>query len=166
MLFEELFNALQEELVALEPDEVLSVSLDIPGAVTTALGVEPRVLALEDRIVELPELPAGLPDKLSVYAMARAHAQTLYLMASTPVSALKLSDEGTALRETLFADANALVLHKLVDAERGHWSTRAAPVGEPTRARPRGARPARGSAPRRRGARRSRRQPACGRPRG
>lgn len=119
MLFEEPYNAIQPELKALSPAELLAITIDIPAAVSTVLGVQPKVLALGDRIAKLPEFDVALPAKLSVYAMALAHAQTLYSMASAPASAIKpLSDEGAALREMLLADATALVQRQLMDGHQ------------------------------------------------
>jgi hypothetical protein len=119
MLFEEPYNAIQSELKELSPAELLTITIDIPAAVTTVLGVQPEVLAFQERIAKLPEFNVELPAKLGTYAMALAHAHTLYSMASAPASSIKpLSDEGTALRETLFADASALVQRKLMDGNQ------------------------------------------------
>jgi hypothetical protein len=119
MLFEEPFNAIQPEMNALSPAELLPITIDVLAAVATGLGVQPRVLAFQDRIAKLPEFDVELPAKLGVYAMALAHADTLWSMASAPASTIKpLSDEGTALRGTLFADANALVQRKLMDGNQ------------------------------------------------
>src|SRR5690242_4225963 len=119
MLFEEPFNAVQSEMNALSPAELLPITIDVLTAVAMGLGVQPRALAFQDRIARLPEFNVELPAKLGVYAMALAHADTLLSMASAPASAIKpLSDEGVALSETLFADATALVQHKLMDGNQ------------------------------------------------
>jgi hypothetical protein len=120
VLFEEPYNAIQPEMKALSPEQLVPISIDIPAAVATVLGVQPQVLDLKDDIArQLPEFNGELPARLDTYAMALSHAQTLYMMASAPESAIKpLSDEGSALRETLFADANALVKHKLMNGNQ------------------------------------------------
>jgi len=119
MLFEEPYNTILPEMKALSPAELLPINIDIPGAVTTVLGVQPEVIALNDRIAKLPEFNVELPEKLGIYAMALAHAQTLHAMASAPASAIiPLSDEGTTLRATLLTDANALVQRDLMDGNQ------------------------------------------------
>jgi hypothetical protein len=119
VLFEDPYNAILPEMKALSPAELVPITIDLPAAVTTVLGVEPEVAALGDRIAKLPEFDVKLPQKLGVYAMALSHAQTLHAMASAPASAIKpLSDEGTALREMLFTDASALVQRNLMDGSQ------------------------------------------------
>jgi hypothetical protein len=119
MLFEEPFNAIQPEMNALSPAELVPITIDVLAAAITVLGVQSGILAFQDSIAKLPDFDVGLPAKLSVYAMALSHADTLWSMASAPASAIKpLSDEGVALRETLFADASTLVVRKLMDGNQ------------------------------------------------
>jgi hypothetical protein len=119
MLFEEPYNAIQPELKTLSPAELVPITIDIPTAVTTVLGVQPEVTALDDRIAKLPEFNVELPEKLAIYTMALAHAHTLHAMASAPASAIiPLAEEGTTLRATLLADANALVQRGLMDGDQ------------------------------------------------
>jgi hypothetical protein len=56
---------------------------------------------------------------VGTYARALGRAHALYLAAVDPTDMLQpLIDEGTALREVLLADANALVRRKLMNGER------------------------------------------------
>jgi len=120
ILFEEPFNELLPKFQALTEAEVEVVNLDIAAAVTTVLGVQPRVVALEDQMAkELPAFDREVCSKLSVYALGLSHAHTLYMMASAPQDSLQpLADEGAALHDTLLKDANALVQRKLIDGKQ------------------------------------------------
>jgi len=119
-LFEEHYQALLPKFRALAADELVPINLDIPAAVTTALGVAPEVRALKERLVrELPLLDLEALMKLDEYAMALMHAHTLYLMAAQPVDSLQpLVEEGSELREVLFADATALVQRRLLNGSQ------------------------------------------------
>src|SRR6476620_10339641 len=120
LLFEEPYTELLPKFQALSPEEVVAVNLDIPSAVTTVLGVAPEVAALKERIgKECPQFETEPILNLEKYALAMSHAHTLYLMASQPVDLLTpLVEEGTKLRETLFADATALVQRQLLNGQQ------------------------------------------------
>ena len=122
LLFETPFNELLPRFQALEPDDIVAVNVDVPTAVATALGAQPKLLELTERLARaLPEFDLELVSKLDDYAFALSHAQTLYSMASASASAellQLLSKEGTALRETLWTDARTLVLRQLIDGRQ------------------------------------------------
>jgi hypothetical protein len=117
LFFEGPFNELRPKFDALVPAELITISIDVPAAVTTVLGVQRAVLELKDRIAkELPQFDSELPAKLNVYALALFHAHSLFMMATAPADALQpLVDEGTALHATLLADTSALAQRKLID---------------------------------------------------
>jgi len=119
-LFEECYEALLPKFKALKPEELIPINLDIPAAVSTALGVAPELSALKDRVAEeLPKFDFDPILHLDTYAMALSHAHTLFLVASQPPDELKsLVDEGTVLRETLLADATALVKRRLINGNQ------------------------------------------------
>jgi hypothetical protein len=52
VLFDERYNAIQPEVQALSPAQLSSISLDIPAAVATVLGVQPQVLDMQDDIAK------------------------------------------------------------------------------------------------------------------
>lgn len=120
VLFEEAYNALLPKFRALSVEELVPINIDIPAAVTTALGVAPEMAAFKDEVaLHLPQLDFEPVLHLDEYAMALSHAHTLYLMASQPVDSLQpLVAEGTVLRETLFADATALVQRRLLNGNQ------------------------------------------------
>jgi hypothetical protein len=96
------------------------VNIDVPSAVTTALGVAPELLLMKERVMkDCPNFDTDPLERLDTYAMALSHAHTLYLMASQPADALApLAKEGTKLRETLYADASALVQRELLNRQQ------------------------------------------------
>ncbi len=70
---------------ALDLEALIAVNIDLPSAVTTALGVLPAILALRDRVAkELPTFDVSYFDQLETYALATAQAHALYLGASAP----------------------------------------------------------------------------------
>lgn len=111
ILFQEHYQAHLPEYLALKPEELAPINIDVTSALTTALGARAEILQLAPRIAEeLPKFNLAQLMVLDEYAMALSYAQTLFLMASQPADALQaVVAEGTELRETLLSDANALV---------------------------------------------------------
>jgi hypothetical protein len=105
---------------ALSANEVMSVNLDIPSAVTTVLGAAKQITALKDELAkELPQFDLEAVMQLEQYALALSHSHTLFSMASQPADALApLVDEGAKLREMLLADATALVKRNLLNGDQ------------------------------------------------
>jgi hypothetical protein len=118
--FQEAFDKVREELKAVATSDYVLINTDIPTAVTTVLGALPGIQALRQRVVtELPRLDIARFDKLETYALALGHAHAGYMAASQPVEALeKLTEEGAALRELLYSDAQALAQRGILDRER------------------------------------------------
>ncbi|MGK3982810.1 hypothetical protein WME99_07215 [Sorangium sp. So ce136] len=100
--------------------EVVPINVDIPRAVSVAIGAVPHLQALRPRFVEeLPRFPLSQLDKLPTYALAAWYAHLLALPASVGQDALKrLLDEATPLREDLLVAAEALSHKGIVDAPR------------------------------------------------
>ena len=119
MLFESAYERLHSEMQTLGEDEILTVNLDIPSAVTTVLGIQPELDALEPRISKQADCDVERVLNVGLYARALAQAHSLYIMALEPSDTLKtVVEEGTALRDVLIADAHALARRKLINAER------------------------------------------------
>jgi len=118
--FKEAYERHLPEFQALSVDELVIVNVDISLVVTTVLGSLPEILALAPEIAEqLPKFDLARIKNLESYAMALSHANTLYLLANQPPDALQaLIDEGTKLRETLLADANALARRGSINGNR------------------------------------------------
>ncbi len=117
--FQEAYEKVVDELKAVASSDYVSINTDVPTAVTTVLGAVPRVQSLRPKVVaDLPNLDIARFDKLETYAMALGHAHARYMGASQPVEALEgLSEEASALRELMVADANTLALRGLIDRD-------------------------------------------------
>lgn len=113
----EAYERVKAELVALDPEELVQVNLEIAVAVPTVLGVLPEVKRLRAEIAQhLPTFDLVSFDKLEDYALALSSAHTDYLTATQPPDDLvELSAEATKVRDRLHQDALALAGHDLVD---------------------------------------------------
>jgi len=115
-------QAFQQALPAaqqLAVKELIPINIDLPTTVTTTLGALPEILALRDRAKALPEFDVQHLDNLETYALAAMHAHGDYIAASAPPEALlALSEQATALRDTLYSDALALSNRGLISGEK------------------------------------------------
>src|SRR5690349_8898244 len=118
--FRDAYESLLTEIKAVPASELIPINVDIPTAVTTALGSLPEIRALRARIAaEMPQFDIARFDKLEAYTLAMGHAHALYMGASTPLESLdQISDEATRLREVLYSDAAALAQRNLLDGSR------------------------------------------------
>jgi hypothetical protein len=79
----ESFKRLEPELAAMSPDEIVPINLDITSAVTTILGVVPRLKVHRDGIrSRLPDFDLDRLDRLEDYARALSYT-TLKLAIAT-----------------------------------------------------------------------------------
>ena len=118
--FHTAFEATAAARAALAQDELLPINLDVRIALTTVLGVLPRLLGLRDAIAEsLPTFDATPLDALGDYAEALAYAQSGFLAASGPEKALPaLAARASQIRAQLTSDAAALAQRGLLDGRR------------------------------------------------
>lgn len=116
--FEEAYNRIEAEMLALSPDEIAPINLEIASAVATVLYLWPGIQNLRETIVhETAGFDIARFDKLEDYAMALGHANTLHLIASRPPDdAAAIYEEGVAVRETLRTDTEALVHRGFIKA--------------------------------------------------
>jgi hypothetical protein len=114
----EAFAKIEAELDAVT--ELVPINVDIPRAVSIAVGAAPHLQALRPRVVaDLPNHPIASLDKLMTYALGAWYAHLLVLPAATGEDAVKaLVDEATPLREDLLVAAEALAHKKHLDATR------------------------------------------------
>ena len=114
------FERVKPELLALEADELIQVSLDIPAAVAIVIGVLPEAKALRGEIVKhLPTFEIERFDKLEDYAWALSHAHGELVTATHTSSEFEpLVEEATKVREKLLAEARWLIHHGIVNAEQ------------------------------------------------
>jgi hypothetical protein len=114
--WEQAYESVKSDLLALTPDALLSINLDIPSAVATAAGVLPEINALRAQIqTELPGFNIESFDKLAQYAMAAGHADSMLAVSTGPQEQLRaIVEEAGALREVLRSDAQALAKRGLI----------------------------------------------------
>ncbi|MET0591783.1 MAG: hypothetical protein ABW133_03730 [Polyangiaceae bacterium] len=117
--FQLAYEKVLDEMKAVPHSDYVSINTDVPTAVITVLGALPKIKALRPRVVaDLPNLDIARFDKFETYAMALGHAHARYMVASHPVEALEaMSEEASALRELMVADANTLALRALIDRD-------------------------------------------------
>lgn len=103
--------------MALDLDDLILINIDVPTAVTTALGSLPEILAFRERAKGVTEFDLVQIDELGTYARATMHAHGEWLAATAPPEAIQsLNDEGLALRDLLYSDASALSKRGLVNS--------------------------------------------------
>ena len=105
---------------ALDPNDLITINIDIPTAITMAVGALPEIMALRDRVAtELPKFDLKHFDDLQTYTLATGHAHAVYMGASAPPEALlQLNEKGMALRDTLYSDATALANRGIISGDR------------------------------------------------
>lgn len=113
------YQHLAQEISAVPDNDLVPINIDVPAAVTLALGVWPKLHALRAKITEeMPKLDLTRFDKMEDYTLALGHAQALYQAASTPIESIpELADKAASLRDQLLSDASALAKRGLVDGE-------------------------------------------------
>jgi hypothetical protein len=111
---------LMPELKALPSEDLKQVQLDIPSAVATVLGSLPEIRALRADIeAAVKDFDFVSFDKLEDYALALTDAHTEFLIATKPMDDLdQMIDEGGRLKAKFAADANACVVHGLIDPKK------------------------------------------------
>lgn len=114
--WEQAYESVKSDLLALSPDAFLAINLDIPSAVATAAGVLPEVKTLRAQIqTALPGFNIDRFDKLPQYAMAAGHADSMLAVSTGPQDQLRtLVEEAGDLRQVLRSDAQALAKRGLI----------------------------------------------------
>ncbi|MGK4005018.1 hypothetical protein WMF31_20495 [Sorangium sp. So ce1036] len=113
------YGRVEPKLLELGPDDLVTVYVEVPKAVSSVLGALPHLREMRDEIVrDLPNHPIETLDELEDYALAAWYADLLY---STPASELdtkKLTEDAAGLREGLLVAAEALAYRDLLDKQR------------------------------------------------
>jgi hypothetical protein len=114
------YQELLPEIQAVPEDSLPPILIDIPTAVTTVLGVLPRIRELRPEIVEtFRKFDFAEFDKLEQYTLAVSHAHALHRAAHGPRLPLsKMGRELVQVRDMLLSDARSLACHRLINAER------------------------------------------------
>jgi hypothetical protein len=103
-------------MAALAPDELVPLNIDIPSAVSTVLGVLPKLAAMRERLAVLAEFDFDAFDRLETYAGALMYVHARFMMTVQPHDDLnELADHGVRLRMSMVAQARALSHYGLVD---------------------------------------------------
>lgn len=124
----EAFERLKDEILAVPEDDVLTINVDMPLAVSIVLGAWSQLVELRPRIEKLAEFDLPQFDKIEAYAYATAQTHGDYVLATTPTESLpQLYDQGVILRELMVSNAMNLAKHGLLDGE--HLKALKGPVG-------------------------------------
>lgn len=104
---------------ALKTEDLVTINIDVPSAVTTAVGALPQILPFREKAAALPGFDVSVFDQLETYTFATGVAHTLYMGASAgPAELVKLNEQAMDLRNTLYADAVALATRGLISGDR------------------------------------------------
>ncbi|MDQ2645198.1 MAG: hypothetical protein M3020_15380 [Myxococcota bacterium] len=114
------YQELLPEFMALEPDDIRDVNLDITAIVGTMLAAHSTVVPrLEQLERAAPLLDRERMRRLDAYAMALRHAHTLYLIATDPPAKLRpLAARGMELRGLMLRDARDLLRRGRIQTAR------------------------------------------------
>ena len=113
------FERVLPEMQALPEESLAVINLDIPTAVTTALGALPEIMAHRERAAALPGFDLSSFDALATYTYALGHAHAIFLGTASASSSLQALGEAAAeSRELLLSDAEALARRGLLEPER------------------------------------------------
>jgi hypothetical protein len=114
------FQALLPEIQAVSEETLSPILIDIPTAVTTVLGVLPRIRELRPEILEtLRKFDFAEFDRLEQYTLAVSHAHALHRAAHGPkLPIARMGRELVEIRDMLLSDARSLASHRLISSER------------------------------------------------
>lgn len=116
--FEAAYVRVLPEIDAVPASELVVINIDVPSAVTRALGAWREISALRSSLAALQSFDLAQFDKLETYALATGHAHALYKAASAPVGFSDLSEQVAKVRDVLLADATALAKRGIFDEQR------------------------------------------------
>jgi hypothetical protein len=103
------YEQVAPEAEELEEERLVSIRIDIPAAIVTAVGVIPKLQLVSEPAAQLPEFDKTAIEKLPVRVLALASAQARYVQATSPQQMQALVDLATERRNVFVADAKALI---------------------------------------------------------
>jgi hypothetical protein len=116
---------LRPALLALPRNEVQVVNLDVKQVVVTALGVWPKVRALEASLRALPNFDVRCFEEFEERAFALMQAQAEFLAVTEPELNLEaLVERAVEAREQLIADLYSLTAHGLIRRDPKRFAVR------------------------------------------
>jgi hypothetical protein len=117
--YQEAYDRALSASQALNVEDLITINIDVPTAITTAVGALPGMLIYRDQANTLTGFDKTVFDQLETYTLATGHAHTNYMAASAPPEAIiQLNSTGMALRQTLYLDALALAQRGLISGDR------------------------------------------------
>jgi len=117
--FEAAYDRLLPEIDALPASALVVINIDVPSAVTSAIGAWREISTLRSELAaKLKDFDLAQFDKLEAYALATGHAHALYMAASAPAGLTQLSEEVAKVRELLLSDAVALAKRGVFDGQK------------------------------------------------
>jgi hypothetical protein len=108
------FARVQDQIAAIADDELLSINVDIPRAVSIVLGALPGITGLLPELKQLPLKPVKL-EQLRDYAFAAWYAHLAATATTSESDKKALLAEAGALRDDLLVAAEALAHKGLLD---------------------------------------------------
>lgn len=110
-------EALRSAMAALAPEALHPINVDIPHAVSRALGVAPTLRSLRLRIAaECPAVDLAAIDAIETRALAVEYAHAVYLTALSPLPAIaEVATEAATARARLLSLADTLATWNLLD---------------------------------------------------
>ncbi|CAN93739.1 MULTISPECIES: hypothetical protein [Sorangium] len=113
------YGRVEPKLLELGPDDLVTVYVEVPRAVSSVLSALPHLRELRDEIVrDLPNHPIAMLDELEDFALAAWYADLLYSTPASELDAKKLTEDAGTLREGLLVAAEALGHRNLLDKQR------------------------------------------------
>lgn len=110
------YDAVKDELAAMQESDIVYLNVEINAATTTVLGAMPEILALRPALATLPDFDVTSLDRLERYASATTYLHLALQTQGAPSPDLAaLLEEATKMRDSFVADATALVKRGLLD---------------------------------------------------
>lgn len=104
---------------ALSANDLVPINIDLPSAITSAVGALPQIMPFREQAAALPGFDVSAFDQLETFTFATGVAHSLYMSASAPPAQLvELNEQAMTLRTTLYADAVALATRGLISGDR------------------------------------------------
>ena len=114
----EALDTLREELLALDPQTLLSLNVDIVSAATVVIGALPDIHTHRAALVELcGEEMAKSVDRLELLARAALQAHAKHRLVSNGANVKPLSEELVVVRDVLLAEARSMIVRKVIPAQ-------------------------------------------------
>jgi hypothetical protein len=109
------FAEVEPLLAKLSPDNLAPINVDIPRAVSIAVGAVPHLAKLRGDASKLPDFDINDIDRVGTYALAAWYAHLLTLPEVTASALAALLEEAKPIRESMLLAAELLAHHGYFD---------------------------------------------------